>query len=103
MVINSDNEYRRLWSGFIYTLPREQIAIREAIINRMVSVNNLSDGFKIADPIDVAHTLSMIPSSTLKFVKFLPDYGHGDFVWGVTAASDIYNPAIAIIKSTINI
>ena len=48
-------------------------------------------------PTDVHFLLSQLPSSTQS--QLIPSYGHGDFVWGLDAASVLYTNVISIINS----
>jgi pimeloyl-ACP methyl ester carboxylesterase len=44
----------------------------------------------LADPTDANYIFDQIQSQTLVFRKFIPDYNHMDFVWGITANKLIY-------------
>ena len=44
----------------------------------------------LADPTDVNYILDNIRNETLVFHKYIPDYNHMDFVWGLTANKLIY-------------
>eukprot|EP01027_Heterolobosea_sp_BB2_P017159 GEZU01024337.1.p1 GENE.GEZU01024337.1~~GEZU01024337.1.p1 ORF type:complete len:279 (+),score=67.86 GEZU01024337.1:98-934(+) len=57
----------------------------------------------LADPTDVAHMLSLIPQDMLAYHEFLPEFGHGDFVWGTIANTEVYAKVIALIKQYMNI
>jgi len=52
---------------------------------------------KLADPQDVAKLLAQLgtPPETLELI---PQFGHGDFVWGLDAHELIYAPVIELLK-----
>lgn len=54
------------------------------------SVDNL------ADPTDVAWLLPLIKNKVADYN--LPNYGHMDFIWALTAPTDIYEPIIQLIN-----
>ena len=62
-----EEEPRRIWSGFIYTLPRHQVELRKRIISAMIEGSNKkSDGFKILQPINLSlETISLRPARPL--------------------------------------
>lgn len=51
----------------------------------------------LADPTDVAELIPKIKSVTI-YDKNIPQYEHLDFLWGLDAATDVYEEAIAIMK-----
>jgi len=51
----------------------------------------------LADPRDVEYLVSKLPRPPLVHRK-LAGYGHLDFVWGSTAAADVYAEAISLIE-----
>jgi len=52
----------------------------------------------LADPTDVTYILDNIPSETLVYKKYLPDYNHADFIIGITANELIYNDVLNLMK-----
>jgi hypothetical protein len=52
----------------------------------------------LADPRDVAWLVSRLPRPPLLHRK-LAGYGHVDFVWGTTAAADIYEEVLALLAA----
>ncbi|CAF1207492.1 unnamed protein product [Adineta ricciae] len=50
----------------------------------------------LADPVDVAYIFDNIQS--LVYEKYIPDYNHLDFVWGMTANKVIYSDLLAQMK-----
>jgi lysosomal acid lipase/cholesteryl ester hydrolase len=54
----------------------------------------------LSTPGDVFAWLKFI--GNLQGSKYLDQYGHGDFVWGINARKDIYEDAIDRIKASFN-
>ena len=52
----------------------------------------------LADPTDVQYIFDNIPSETLVFRKFIPDYNHIDFVWALSANELIYADVVNLMK-----
>ena len=53
---------------------------------------------RLADPSDVKWLVSQLPTSPLLWRR-LDGYSHIDFVWGQTAARDIYPEIIALLQA----
>ena len=51
----------------------------------------------LADPTDVAELIPKI-KSVIIYDKNIPQYEHLDFLWGLDAATEVYDEAIAIMK-----
>jgi pimeloyl-ACP methyl ester carboxylesterase len=52
----------------------------------------------LADPTDVQYIFDNIPSETLVFRKFIPDYNHIDFIWALTANQLVYADVVDLMK-----
>jgi pimeloyl-ACP methyl ester carboxylesterase len=52
----------------------------------------------LADPTDVNYIYDNIPSETLVFRKFIPDYNHIDFIWAQTANKLIYADVVDLMR-----
>ena len=52
----------------------------------------------LADPTDVQYIFDNIPSETLVFRKFIPDYNHIDFIWALSANEQIYADVVNLMK-----
>ena len=52
---------------------------------------------RLADPTDVAELIPKI-KSVIIYDKNIPQYEHLDFLWGLDAATEVYDEAIAIMK-----
>ncbi|CAM6096442.1 unnamed protein product [Calypogeia fissa] len=53
----------------------------------------------LAGPTDVSKLLAELPSSNNMQVNTLPDYGHIDFIFGITAYRDVYPDSITFLLS----
>lgn len=50
---------------------------------------------KLADPADVARVAAALPASKVT-LKQIPQYGHGDFVWGMDAHTTLYPQIVSL-------
>lgn len=53
----------------------------------------------MADPTDVAALTSELVNTTIGNVV-IPQYDHMDFIWGLDAASVVYQQVLAIMKQS---
>ena len=54
---------------------------------------------KLADPADAARTLALLqPSGGVLFNKTIPNYGHGDFNWALSAAELVFPDVLKVLK-----
>jgi len=52
----------------------------------------------LADPQDVKRLVSELPSSSIVYQGFVPDYQHLDFTWGINARSVIYGEVLSLLQ-----
>ncbi len=52
----------------------------------------------LADPTDVNYIFDNIPSETLVFRKFIPDYNHADFIWALSANQLVYADVVDLMR-----
>ena len=48
----------------------------------------------LADPTDVKLLVDELPKGVVKSIKFIPDWMHLDFIWGIDAPKMVYNDLI---------
>jgi pimeloyl-ACP methyl ester carboxylesterase len=52
----------------------------------------------LADPTDVMYIFDNIQNETLVYKKYLPDYNHVDFIWGITANELVYADVLNLMR-----
>jgi len=53
----------------------------------------------LADPIDVQQLLGTLPTSTIVGHVELSEFNHLDFIWGMRAAAEVYQPMIKMMQA----